>query len=106
VISTLRSKTGFAYSPKVQSKIPILAHKPSAIQLRRQRNRETEKPEKERAMFGFLKKDPLKQLNKEYGQILEQAMQAQRNGDIEGYSRLSEKADALYKEIQQFESQR
>jgi len=57
-------------------------------------------------MLGFLKRDPLKQLNKEYGQILEQAMQAQRNGDIEGYSRLSEKADALYKEIQQLESQR
>jgi hypothetical protein len=57
-------------------------------------------------MFGFLKRDPLKQLNKEYGQILEQAMHAQRNGDIEGYSRLSEKADALYKEIQQLESQR
>lgn len=57
-------------------------------------------------MFGFLKKDPLKQLNKEYGRLLEQAMHAQRNGDIEGYSTLSERADAVYKEIQQLESQR
>jgi len=57
-------------------------------------------------MFGFLKKDPLKKLNKEYGQLLEQAMNAQRSGDIEGYSKLSEKAAAVYKEIQELESQR
>lgn len=57
-------------------------------------------------MFGLFKKDPLKQLNKEYGELLERAMNAQRNGDIEGYSKLSEQADAVYKEIQQLESQR
>lgn len=57
-------------------------------------------------MFGLFKKDPLKQLNKEYGELLEKAMNAQRNGDIEGYSKLSEQADAVYKEIQQLESQR
>lgn len=57
-------------------------------------------------MFGLFKKDPLKQLNKEYGELLERAMNAQRTGDIEGYSKLSEQADAVYKEIQQLESQR
>jgi len=59
----------------------------------------------EQTMFSFLKRDPLKKLNAEYSQLLEQAMQAQRKGDIEGYSKLSERADAVYKEIQKQESQ-
>lgn len=55
-------------------------------------------------MFGIFKKDPLKQLRKEYDQLLEQAMQAQRNGDIEGYSNLATRADEVYKLIQAQES--
>lgn len=45
-------------------------------------------------MFGLFKQDPKKQLEKEYRALLEQAMQAQRSGDIRGYSELTEKAEA------------
>ena len=50
-------------------------------------------------MFGLLKKDPKKQLEKEYGALLEQAMKAQRSGDIRGYSELSEKADQVFQKL-------
>ena len=55
-------------------------------------------------MFGLFKKDPKKQLDKEYRALLEQAMQAQRSGDIRGYSELTEKAEAKRAEIQALES--
>lgn len=50
-------------------------------------------------MFGLFKKDPKKQLEKEYRALLEQAMQAQRSGDIRGYSELTEKAEAKRAEL-------
>ena len=56
-------------------------------------------------MFGLFKKDPLKKLKKEYAELTEQAMHLQRNGDIAGYSELTSKAEAIYKEIQQLENQ-
>ncbi len=46
-------------------------------------------------MFGFLKGDPLKKLEKEYDALLEKAMQAQRNGDIKSYSLLTESAEKV-----------
>jgi hypothetical protein len=46
-------------------------------------------------MFSFLKSDPLKKLNKEYGELLEKGMQAQRGGDIRLYSELTEQAEAV-----------
>jgi len=46
-------------------------------------------------MFSFLKADPKKKLNKEYAELLEKAMQAQRAGDIRLYSELTEKAEAV-----------
>ena len=52
-------------------------------------------------MFGFLKQDPLKALDKEYKSILERAMQAQRSGDIRGYSELMEKAEAVKSKLDQ-----
>jgi cell fate (sporulation/competence/biofilm development) regulator YlbF (YheA/YmcA/DUF963 family) len=51
-------------------------------------------------MFGLFKKDPKKKLDQEYLQLLEQAMQAQRNGDIRTYSELTEKAEAKRQEIE------
>ena len=54
-------------------------------------------------MFGFLKKDPLKQLKKEYAELTEQAMHLQRNGDIEAYSKVMSQAEAVYKQIQELE---
>ena len=50
-------------------------------------------------MFSFLKKDPLKNLNKAYYQKLEQAMHAQRNGDMRSYAALTAEAEELNKEI-------
>ncbi|MDB4511976.1 DUF6435 family protein [Arenicella sp.] len=49
----------------------------------------------------FFKKDPSKQLNKEYQAILEQAMQAQRKGDIKLYAELTDKADGVLKKIEE-----
>lgn len=52
-------------------------------------------------MFSFLKRNPLKKLEKQHTALLEQAMLAQRNGDIRTYSKLSTEADAIYKQIQE-----
>lgn len=50
-------------------------------------------------MFGFFKQDPEKKNQKKYEAKLHEAMQAQRNGDIRGYSFLMEEAEAILKEI-------
>lgn len=52
-------------------------------------------------MFSFLKKDPLKALNKQYLQKLEEAMRAQRNGDIRSYSMLTSEAEDILKKIEE-----
>lgn len=52
-------------------------------------------------MLSIFKKDPAKQLNKEYKLTLEQAMQAQRKGDIKLYSELSDKADGILKQLEE-----
>ena len=51
-------------------------------------------------MFSFLKADPLKKLNKAYQKKLGEALQAQHNGNIRGYSLLTEEAEAIWVEIQ------
>ncbi|GAA0837202.1 MULTISPECIES: DUF6435 family protein [Marinomonas] len=51
-------------------------------------------------MFSFLKSDPVKKLDKEYGQLLEKAMQAQRSGDIKLYSELTAQAEMVRVQIQ------
>ena len=50
-------------------------------------------------MFNLFGSDPLKKLKKQYAEKLEAAMHAQRNGDIEKYSRLTEEAAQIDKEI-------
>jgi hypothetical protein len=50
-------------------------------------------------MFSLFKKDPIKKLNKTYEAKLEQAMHAQRNGDIKSYSMLTEEAEKINQEI-------
>lgn len=52
-------------------------------------------------MFKFLRRDPAKKLRKQYDAKLEQAMLAQRRGDIRSYSTLTSEADQLYKALQQ-----
>jgi hypothetical protein len=46
-------------------------------------------------MFSIFKKDPSKKLNKCYEAKLEQAMLAQRNGDIKGYAMLTAEAEEI-----------
>ena len=55
-------------------------------------------------MFNLFKKDPVEKLNQEYAKILEQAMNAQRNGNIELYSELSQKAEEIGKKIDELKS--
>ncbi len=50
-------------------------------------------------MFGLFKIDPLKKLRKEYDRLLQDAMEAQRHGDIRLYSELSTEADKIYQKI-------
>lgn len=57
-------------------------------------------------MFSFLKSDPLKKLRKQYNEKLEQAMNAQRNGDIKTYSFLTEEAESLHKQIEAHQKSR
>jgi hypothetical protein len=55
-------------------------------------------------MFSLFKKDPMKELNENYEAKLEQAMHAQRNGDIKSYAMLTEEAEVINKEIQRLEN--
>ncbi len=50
-------------------------------------------------MFSLFKKDPTKKLQSEYLKLLEQALQAQRRGDIRLYSQLTSQAEAKANEI-------
>jgi hypothetical protein len=50
-------------------------------------------------MFSLFKQDPIKKLKKAYMTKLEQAMNAQRNGDIKAYSQISSEAEAIHEEI-------
>ncbi|GLR71471.1 DUF6435 family protein [Agaribacter marinus] len=54
-------------------------------------------------MFGFLKSNPTKKLRKQYDIKLEQAMLAQRKGDIKSYSMLTAEAESMWKEIEKLE---
>ena len=50
-------------------------------------------------MFGLFKKDPVKQLEKDYSKLLEEAMALQRKGDIKGYAAKTAEAEALMDRI-------
>lgn len=50
-------------------------------------------------MFSIFKVNPTKKLNKRLDIKLEQAMLAQRNGDIKGYALLTAEADKIQQEI-------
>jgi hypothetical protein len=51
-------------------------------------------------MFGFLKADPKKKLQKKYEKLLFDAMQYQRNGDIKSYSMITAEAEKVREEIE------
>ncbi len=50
-------------------------------------------------MFNIFKTDPAKKLQKLYEKKLEEAMQAQRNGNIELFAKLSVEAESLLKKL-------
>lgn len=52
-------------------------------------------------MFGLFNSNPTKKLQKAYEKKLHEAMLAQRNGDIKGYSLLTEEAEVIYREIKE-----
>lgn len=56
-------------------------------------------------MFSIFKQDPIKKLSKQLSIKLEQAMNAQRNGDIRTYSQLSAEAEEIDKKIVVLEKQ-
>lgn len=56
-------------------------------------------------MFSFFKKDPIKKLDKLYKDKLEQAMHAQRNGDIRSYSMITAEAEKINDQITQLENE-
>jgi hypothetical protein len=56
-------------------------------------------------LLSFLTPDPLKKLRNAYDQKLEQAMQAQRKGDIKTYARLTAESEAIWAQIEQLTAQ-
>ncbi|MCB9082530.1 MAG: Lacal_2735 family protein [Lewinellaceae bacterium] len=50
-------------------------------------------------MFGLFKKDPIKKLEQQYEQLLEEAMQLQRKGDIKAYAAKTAEAEKVMDEI-------
>ena len=56
-------------------------------------------------MFGLFKKDPVKDLEKKYARLLEEAMQLQRGGDIKGYAAKSAEAEEVAKQIEEMSKQ-
>ncbi|MCG9579596.1 DUF6435 family protein [Vibrio europaeus] len=57
-------------------------------------------------MFSLFKRDSTKKLKKQYAAKLEQAMLAQRRGDIRTYSLLTAEAEELGQQIEALQSQR
>ncbi|MEY3050476.1 MAG: hypothetical protein RLY31_261 [Bacteroidota bacterium] len=55
-------------------------------------------------MFGLFKKDPVKALEKAYARKLEEARDTQRAGDIKGYARLMEEAEAMARQLESLKS--
>ncbi len=56
-------------------------------------------------MFGLFKKDPTKQLKKEYEALLEKARDIQRSGDLKHYARIMEESEEVWKKIEEIRAQ-
>ncbi|MDX1474937.1 MAG: DUF6435 family protein [Reinekea sp.] len=55
-------------------------------------------------MFSLFKSDPVKKLKKQLAQKQEQAMLAQRSGDLRKFAAITEESELLIKQIQQLEA--
>jgi cell fate (sporulation/competence/biofilm development) regulator YlbF (YheA/YmcA/DUF963 family) len=51
-------------------------------------------------MFGLFSKSPEKKLQAEFEKLQQQAFEAQRNGNIRGYSELTAEAEAVRQQIE------
>ena len=56
-------------------------------------------------MFGFFKSNPIKKIRKQYDMKLEQALNAQRKGDIKSYAMLTLEAEELWEKIENLDKQ-
>ena len=56
-------------------------------------------------MFSFFKNNSVKKLKKRHSMICEQAMQAQRRGDIKTYSLLTAEAEEIFEQIKTLNTQ-
>ncbi|QGQ22198.1 Lacal_2735 family protein [Gimesia benthica] len=56
-------------------------------------------------MFSWLRRDPRKKLEKAYAKKMEQARDAQRNGDIQGYASLVAESEEILQEIDRLTAQ-
>jgi putative heme iron utilization protein len=54
-------------------------------------------------MLGFFKKDPKKKLQEEFNRKLTEAMEAQRNGNIELYAKLSAESEEILREMEKID---
>jgi hypothetical protein len=57
-------------------------------------------------MFGWFKRDPIAALRTKYEARTQEAMNAQRRGDIKGFAVLSAEAAALWEELEAAEAGR
>ncbi len=55
-------------------------------------------------MFGLFKRDPVKALKAKYAKLLEEARDAQRNGNLMLYGTLTEEAERVDAEIVRLEA--
>ena len=55
-------------------------------------------------MFSWLKPKPAKRLQQQYEALLKEAMHCQRNGDIRGYSTLTEQAEQLRQQLEKLKA--
>ena len=55
-------------------------------------------------MLSIFKRNPIKKLNKAYEAKLEEAMYAQRNGDIKSYSMIIAEAEIIANKIKELET--
>jgi hypothetical protein len=56
-------------------------------------------------MFSIFKSDPIKKLKKAHAKKLEEAMHAQRNGDMRSFATITNEAEALKQKIQKLQQE-
>lgn len=55
-------------------------------------------------MFSFFKSDPVKKLKKKRSNLLKEAVNVQRSGDLKAYARMMEQVDQIEKEIEELDN--